>query len=325
MSGKIVPAQSNALGQFMPALEEAKAFAKASIPKNTQRAYASDWNQFSEWCEASHQQEMPAKPETVAAYIASLTKTHRCSTLRRKLAAISKAHSLKGFPNPCSAAPVKNTMKGIEATLGSRPNGKAPVTHDALNRMIDSYEGKTGLDTFRAKAILLVGFAGAFRRSELCDLRLSDLTWHHEGVVILLRKSKTDQRGEGQQKAIPYVPGRLCAAKALAEWVRYLPPNADQPVFCGFDRDGLPGKKPLSPQTVALIVKGAAHNAGLDASVFSGHSLRSGHVTEARARGVADSATMQTTGHKRVETLEMYDRRNNPFQKGSAGDVLKFR
>lgn len=317
--------QSAGLSTITQAVEEAKSFASASIPANTKRAYASDWADFTNWCSRAGQSPLPASPATVAAYIAVLAPTHRASTIRRRLAAISKAHSMKGLPNPCGVESVKATMKGIEATIGSRPNGKAPVTYNALERMIGCYGDTNTLDAMRSRALLLVGYAGAFRRSELCALTRADVTWHAEGAVILLRKSKTDQRGEGQQKAIPFVPGKMCAATALQLWMKCIPTDPSQPIFCAFTRDGLPGKRALSPQTVALIVKSAAESCGIDPSTVSGHSLRSGHVTEARSRGVADSATMQTTGHKRVETLEMYDRRNNPFSKGSAADVLKGR
>lgn len=326
MAHKIVLSPPAAdLAVLAPALEDARQFAQAGFPANTQRAYASDWAQFVEWCESVRIQPLRAPPEAIAAYIAVLAKTHKASSIRRKLAAIAKAHAMKGLPNPCSTDAVRRTMKGVEATIGSRTQGKSPVTHDALSRMIDGYGERTDLEALRSRALLLTGFAGAFRRSELCSLRRCDLTWHQEGVVILLRKSKTDQRGEGYQKAIPYVPGRMCAAQALAEWINRLPADDSQPVFCSFTRDGLPSKRALTPQSVALVVKGAAMKAGIDPSTVSGHSLRAGHVTEARARGVSDSATMQTTGHKRVETLDMYDRRNNPFTKGSAADVLRSR
>lgn len=311
------------LAAIAPALEEAKKFALAGVPANTQRAYRADWDDFSAWCSEHRCQPMPADPRTLVAYLADQAKSYKTSTIQRRLSAIAKAHSVKGHPNPCSTEPVRATLRGIAATLGSRPEGKAPVTHDALTKMIAAYAGRSDNEALRARAVLLVGFAGAFRRSELCALKTTDLTWSPQGVVILVRKSKTDQRGEGHQKAIPYVGGPLCAATALAAWVKACGGNG--PVFRSLDRYRKVTDRPLTTQSVALIVKGAADKAGIDPATVSGHSLRAGHVTEARARGVADAATMQTTGHRRVETLEMYDRRNNPFQKGSAADVLRSR
>lgn len=319
---EIVPKASTGLAAIAPQLEAAKEFILAGVPKNTQRAYASDWADFTEWCGDHACATMPADPRSIIAYLSDQARDHKASTLRRRLAAIAKMHSVKGHPNPCAVEVVKATMRGIEATLGTRASGKAPVTHETLAKMIDGFGTRRDLDTLRAKAILLVGFAGAFRRSELVALRMEDLSWSPEGVVILVRKSKTDQRGEGQQKAIPYVGGPLCAAGALATWVR-LCASGSGPVFRALGRDGSVSDRAITDQTVALIVKGAASRVGIDPRTVSGHSLRSGHVTEARARGVSDAATMQTTGHKRVETLEMYDRRNNPFSKGSAANVLR--
>lgn len=320
---EIVPMAGSGLALIAPELEAAREYILAGVPKNTQRAYAADWAAFSEWCEDHRQAALPASPATIAAYLSSQARGLKASTLRRRLAAIAKMHSVKGHPNPCGTAPVKATMRGIEATIGTRAQGKAPVTNDALTRMIDGYGTRTDLDALRARALLLVGFAGAFRRSELSDLRMNDLTWSPEGVVILVRKSKTDQRGEGLQKAVPYIGGRMCAAGALAAWVRAVG-SGDGPVFRPILRTGTATiARPLSTQSIALIIKVSAERVGIDPGTVSGHSLRAGHVTEARSRGIADAATMQTTGHKRVETLEMYDRRNNPFSKGSAASVLR--
>lgn len=323
MTTGLIITNGGPLATIRTELEAAREYILAGVPKNTQRAYAADWADFSEWCEEKHQRALPASPATIAAYLSASATSLKPSTLRRRLAAIAKMHSVKGQPNPCGTEPVKATMRGIESVVGTRVEGKAPVTHDALARMIDGYGTQTDLHSLRAKAILLVGFAGAFRRSELVALNMEDLSWSPQGVVILVRKSKTDQRGEGQQKAIPYVGGTMCAAGALAAWVKAVGDNSG-PVFRPILRGGNgTGRHALSTQSVALVVKVAAERAGINPTTVSGHSLRAGHVTEARARGVADAATMQTTGHKRIETLEMYDRRNNPFSKGSAADVLR--
>lgn len=323
MPKDIVPAPSPAaLAAIAPAVEAAKAYAAQSIPKNTQRAYASDWSDFAGWCKDRGLLSMPADPRIIVAYLADKAATLKPSSLRRRLAAIAKAHAVRGQPNPCGVEAVKATMKGIEASHGVRVDAKAPATFDALGAMLGTFGPRTDLEALRARAVLLTGYAGAFRRSELCALTVRDLAWSKEGVVITVRKSKTDQRGVGLEKAIPFVGGPTCAATALRAWLDGAK-ISDGPVIRPIGRDGKVGKKALSPQSVALIVKSAAAVAGLDYETFSGHSLRAGHVTEARARGVADSATMQTTGHKRTETLEMYDRRNNPFSKGSAADVLR--
>jgi site-specific recombinase XerD len=308
----------------MEPLEKAKDFVRDSVPENTRRAYAADWALFSEWCADKRVQNLPAAPHTVAAFIADESKTSKPSTLRRRLAAIGKMHSVAGHANPCSAEAVKATMKGIERSFGIVQASKAPATHAKIEQMVAKCPTVT-LDGLRSRAILLMGYAGAFRRSELCALTCDDLKWSKDGVVVTVRRGKTDQRGKGMTKAIPFVSGGdLCAATSLRVWLTAA--GIDQgPVFRGFTRNGKPKPSPLSDHAVAIIVKEAARRCGFDVSEFSGHSLRAGHVTEARSRGVADAQTMSTTGHKRVETLDIYDRRENAFQKTSAGDVLRSR
>jgi site-specific recombinase XerD len=316
------PVPTTDLAALAPALEAARGYVDRAQPKNTQRAYRADWADFSDFCREHRSSNLPADPRTVVAYLVARADTLKPSSLRRRLAAIGKMHGVKSLPNPCSTEAVKTAMKGVEATFGIRVEAKAPATFDAIEAMVATFGDRTDLEARRARAILLVGYAGAFRRSELCALEARDLRWSQEGVVVTVRRSKTDQRGAGLDKAIPYIGGPTCAASALAAWMREAG-IANGPVFRPLAREGGVRAKALSPQSVALIVKSTADRAGLDGTTFSGHSLRAGHVTEARARGVADSATMQTTGHKRTETLEMYDRRNNPFTKGSAADVLR--
>lgn len=316
----IVPSPAGALSpQVLQAAEKAAEFVRQSVPEGTQRAYAHDWSHFAEWCQMARASALPADPRVIAAYIADQAEDLRPATLRRRLAAISRAHKVAGHPNPCGAEPVPTTMKGIEARYGTMPVQKAPATLDVIHQIVACCSPED-LDGLRNRALLLVGYAGAFRRSELVALEVRDLEWKPEGVVIIVRKSKTDQRGEGKRKAIPFVGGEFCAATALKAWTEAAGIDSG-PVFRAMDRHGYPRKTALSAQSVALIVKAAASKAGLDSSQFSGHSLRSGHVTEARSQGVSDASTMSVTGHKKVETLNIYDRRNNLFQRTSAGAV----
>lgn len=305
-------------------VEKAKEFIRDSVPENTKRAYASDWSGFCVWCEEKKVSPMPADPRTIAAFLADESDVCRPATLRRRLASIGKMHSIAGNPNPCSTEIVRATMKGIERNFGIAQASKAPATQARLEQMVNACPAMT-LDGLRARAILLMGFAGAFRRSELVALNVADLKWTPEGVLVTVRRSKTDQRGEGILKAIPFVNGGgLCAATALKVWLTAAGIDSG-PVFRGFRRNGKPKNEQLSDHAIAIIVKEAARKCGFEASEFSGHSLRAGHVTEARSRGVSDSSTMSTTGHRRVETLDKYDRRENAFQKTSAGEVLKSR
>jgi integrase len=301
--------------------EEAREYVRESVPASTRRAYATDWATFSEWCRKHRQNAMPARPETVALFITERAREIRPSSIRRALAAIAKMHKVAGQQSPCAVEPVPATIKGIERTHGTRKTGKAPANLVAVEKMLTAFPPIT-LDGIRNRALILVGFAGAFRRSELVALTVDDLTWDDEGVVITVQKSKTDQSGEGQEKALPFVADGICAATALKAWL-IAGGVTHGPVFRPMNRNGEPKPIPLNPQSVALIIKVACQKVGLDPKLYSGHSLRSGHVTEARSRGVSDADTMAVTGHKRVETLNLYDKRGNPFKKTSAGAVLK--
>lgn len=304
-------------------VEKAANFVRQSVPENTRRAYTQDWSAFSEWCVTKRVAALPADPRVIAAFIADESHRLRPASIRRRLASIAKMHKVSGHPSPTALEPVPSTMKGIERTYGVAVKAKAPAVLAAVDKMVATFKTDT-FDGLRNRALLLVGFAGAFRRSELVALTASDLRWTDEGVVVTVQRSKTDQRGEGKAKAIPFVADGLCAATALKAWITAARVTTG-PVFRPLDRNGTPKARHMAPQSVALIVKAAARKAGLDPAQYSGHSLRAGHVTEARSRGVADSQTMATTGHKRVETLDTYDRRNNPFTKTSAGEVLKSR
>jgi site-specific recombinase XerD len=303
------------------AAEEAREYVRESVPASTKRAYTADWATFSEWCRRNKVPNLPAAPQVVAAFIADRAKDVRPSTLRRALAAIAKMHKVAGHPSPCASEPVPATIKGIERTHGSAVHGKAPADLAAVERMVQAFPPTT-IDGLRNRALLLVGFAGAFRRSELVALVVDDLDWSDEGVVITVQRSKTDQRGEGMTKALPFVKDGVCAATALKAWL-VAGGVKHGPVFRPMNRNGEPKPVPLNAQSVALIIKVACEKMGMDPKKYSGHSLRSGHVTEARSRGVSDADTMSVTGHKRVETLNTYDKRGNPFAKTSAGAVQK--
>lgn len=300
--------------------EDAREYVRESIPASTKRAYTTDWATFSEWCRQHRLAALPALPSTVALFAADRAKEVRPSTIRRALAAIAKMHKVSGHASPCASEPVPSTIKGIERTHGAMVHGKAPADLSAVERMLEAFPPTT-LDGLRNRALLLVGFAGAFRRSELVAVEVSDLAWSDEGVVITVRHSKTDQRGVGLQKPIPFVREGICAATALKAWL-VAGGVTSGPVFRPMNRLGQPKPIPLNPQSVGLIIKVACEKCGLDPKKYSGHSLRAGHVTEARSRGVSDADTMSVTGHKRVETLNLYDRRGNPFDKTSAGSVL---
>ena len=300
--------------------ENIKTFVDASVPENTARAYRADWNDFLSFCTRRNLIPMPADAATLAAYLTDSAGRVSGATLRRRLSAIKKAHSLAGHNAPTGHAGVAAVMKGINRTHGQKVEGKSPIRLSDIVGMVGKIEGD-GLTATRDRALLLVGFAGAFRRSELGAMCAEDLNWQKEGVVITLNFSKTDQEGIGRTVAIPFTQDKNCAATALKNWLMKAR-ITEGPVFRGVTRGLTLRPEGLSGTAIAVIVKTYAEKIGLDPDEFSAHSLRAGHVTEARAMGVSDEDTMAVTGHKRRETLDMYDRRNNPFARGSAGAVL---
>ncbi len=292
-----------------------------SVPANTKRAYRSDLKDFVSWCEQRRLRSLPAEHQTVALYVSSLAGAgKKPSTISRRLAAIGKAHQLAGHMSPSAHPVVKAAIRGYAMKVGVRPTQKAPITRTEVEKIIAASDGDRLAD-IRNRAILLVGFAGAFRRSELVGLDIEDLEWSDKGVALVTRRGKSDQQGRGHVRAIPFVGGPLCAAVALAMWINDAGIEKG-PVFRTLTKGGVVTARRLDTGSVALIVKSMVKAAGLDPKKYAAHSLRAGHVTEARRQGIADSNTMATTGHKRVETLNTYDRRNNPFQQGSAGAVL---
>ena len=209
-------------GGLPPALtatiEQARDYAERAKSDNTRRAYRADWNDFTEWADTHHLTALPATPETVALYLSHLAETHKCSTLQRRLSAISQAHAAKGYETPTKTALVRAVWQGIRRAKGVAPTCKEPAITEVLRRMVahlpNTLIGK------RDRALLLVGFAGAFRRSELVSLNHADVAFTLEGVTITLRRSKTDQEGEGRKVGLPY-GSRLetCPVRALRAWL----------------------------------------------------------------------------------------------------------
>ncbi|MGI4793468.1 MAG: tyrosine-type recombinase/integrase [Janthinobacterium lividum] len=290
-------------------------YALAEKSPATRRAYRSDFAAFTAWCAGRALAPIPAAPETVAAFIADQANAgFRSSTLGRRVAAIAYAHGLAGLEPPTNSKAVRVVLGGARRKIGTRPAQKAPATAERIAAMLaqlpDTLTGK------RDRALLALGFAGAFRRSELVALELDDLAFEAEGVRIYIRHSKTDQEGRGQEIAVPRGT-QLQPVKALQNWLRAGKIEAG-PVFRSIDRHGRTGAA-LSAQSVALIVKRHAETAGLDPHEFAGHSLRAGFLTSAAEAGADVLRMMEVSRHKRVETVQGYVRRANGF-KGHAGE-----
>ena len=286
-------------------LKAAKRFAHFSKAAATRRAYVSDWGAFVRWCTDRQLEALPASCETAARYLSVLAEAgKKVSTIRRAMSAITFFHRLQEYEPPINEA-VRAVMAGIRRQLGVRVDKKAPVTVDLVRKMIRLVPGT--LIGARDRALLLVGFAGAFRRSELVALTVEDLERHNDGLLLHIRKSKTDQEGAGRQVAIPR-GGKLHVAEALEAWLGAASITTG-PLFRAVDRHGRIADRGLDDQSVATIVKRYATRVGMDPDGFGAHSLRSGFVTSALESGADALRVMDVTGHKDVRTLKGYDRR----------------
>jgi integrase len=246
-------------------------FIRHSKAKNTERAYNSDWKLFVDWCNIFKFNPLPAKEEVIAMYLASLVEEGmKVSTIQRKLVAISQAHKAAEYESPTNGIHVRAEWQGIKRTIGTAQKGKAPAVIEDIRRMVQCMPSSVlGL---RNRALILVGFAGAFRRSEIVSLDREDLEFKREGLIITLRRSKTDQEGQGRKVGVPYGTRlETCPIRTLEEWLDTSHIESG-PIFRRMNRwdQVLDGR--LSAQSVALIIKEAAENAGLDKRIYSGHS-----------------------------------------------------
>lgn len=299
----------------------AEYFAQAQSD-NTRVAYASDWRDFAAWCSSVGACAMPATAETLSYYLVEVAQYLKVSTLQRRLAAISQAHQALGHDTPTKMLAVRKLMAGIRREKGVAQGQKQAITVPQLRAMVKSLDASTALGV-RNKALLLLGFAGAFRRSELVALNWDDLEMEEAGMVATIRRSKTDQEGAGRKAGIPYGSTiTLCPVRAVLAWRTALGQPAVGPVFVGADCKGVLHGRRLDAQTVALIVKGAAKAAGLDPAAFAGHSLRAGLATEAAKEGVSERDIAKQTGHKSMMVLRKYIRDGSLFRDNAAKKVL---
>jgi site-specific recombinase XerD len=311
-------------------LEKAKFFASKSRAENTKKSYASDWRHFEGWCNAHKVKALPAEPSLVAAYLTSLSETCKVSTLQRRLSTIRKAHSLAGFKLDTSHISFIEVWDGIKRTLGNAQKRKAPVLVQDLREIVQDLPGS--LPGIRDRALLLLGFSGAFRRSELVSLNVEDLQFTRDGIVVSLKKSKTDQTGQGKEIGIPYGSARsTCPVRAVQDWLDSSQIQSGA-LFRSINRHGSISDKDLSDKSVALIVKKHIYNIAIQrgmtpeeatiyAAKYSGHSLRAGFATSAVMSGVAEHSIMQQTRHARSDTLRKYIRLGNMWKENAASKV----
>lgn len=280
-------------------------YAAAAQSNATTRAYDADIRHFKQ-----HGGSIPATPTMVAEYLASFAGILAVSTLQHRLVAIHRAHIDIGLASPVMDSLVKRTMQGIRRTLGIKQRQVKALVKDDLLEMMVHVERQRPMKAARDKALLLVGFSGAFRRSELVALRYEDITYFESGVELLIRRSKTDQEGIGRTVFIPHARGSRCPVKALTNWLS-LAGIKSGALFRPINRhDGVVGNKALTPQSVAFIVKSSVRMMAGDeaAKNVAGHSLRAGYCTEAATVGLQPYQIREQTGHTSDVTLTRYIR-----------------
>lgn len=320
-AGELVPIQGGKGADIVPspALEQAREFARHSKAANTLRGYRADWRDFCGWCESHALCPLPASPETVAAYIAECAERLKVGSIQRRLNAIAEAHKATGLESPTAVGLVRNTLKGIRRTLGTAAAQKTPTLTDDIRAMVDATE--VALIDARDRALILLGFAGAFRRSELVGLDIEDCAFGKDGLTVSLHRNKTDQDGAGRKIGIPYGSNpETCPVRTVQAWLAEAGAETG-PLFRSISRHGQVRAARLSGLDVARIVKKLAVRAGLDPAKYAGHSLRAGHATSAAIAGASERSIMKQTGHKSHLMVRRYIRYANLFRENSAGKL----
>ena len=280
---------------------------KNSKANNTLRAYQSDFKDFSAFCNKNGMSSMPTEPKIIALYITHLSKSSKFSTLKRRIASISVIHKLKGHYLDTKHPIIMENLHGIKRTLGSRQKAKKPILINDLKLIIKAIDK----EKIRDKTLILIGFAGGFRRSELVNIDYEDIEFVNEGVKILIKRSKTDQSGEGIIKAIPYFDNQeFCPVISLKIYIKEKFSDKNEGKI--FD---------ISDRSVALIIKRYAKKAGLDSSKYAGHSLRSGFATTAAEFGAEERNIMAMTGHKTTQMVRRYIQEANLFKNNALNKV----
>ena len=285
---------------------------KNSKANNTIRAYESDFKDFSLFCIKNSLIAMPTEPKVLSIYLTHLSKTCKFSTLKRRIASIKVIHKMKGHYLDTKHPLVMENLLGIKRINGAHQRAKKPLLINNLKIIIKAINEleKVKIKKIRDKSLLLLGFAGGFRRSELVNIEFNDLEFVEEGIKILIQRSKTDQLGEGSIKAIPYFKNvEYCPVTNLKNWIKIKNITSGK-VFN------------ISDKSVSLIIKKYALLAGLDPRKYSGHSLRSGFATSAAESGAEERNIMAMTGHKTTQMVRRYIQEANLF-KNNALNKLK--
>ncbi|MCF6291825.1 MAG: site-specific integrase [Robiginitomaculum sp.] len=314
MAEPLIVDQSTAKDRAINCNPEVRDYVQASISDNTRRAYLSDLAHFLAWGGS-----IPAKDITVAEYLADHAETLAMSTLSRRVVSISKAHTSQGLPSPTRSDLIKATLRGIKRTHGKPQRLSSPLLVEDINNIMATLGNRS--KGCRDKALLLIGFAGGFRRSELVSLNVSDIETVCQGMVITITHSKTDQQSKGRKIGIPYAGGRWCPVEALTDWLE-LAQIKDGAIFRPITRHGKITDQRLSSDAVSIIIKARVNAIGLNPANYSGHSLRAGLATNAAMAGVSSWKIRQQTGHASDAMLARYIRSGEMFIDNAAGTLL---
>ncbi len=294
--------------------DEAVRLVEASLSENTRRAYESDLAHFEAWGGS-----LPATPGTVASYLAAHVETLSVATLVRRVATLSKAHEAKGLPNPCRSELVRATLRGIKRVRSTAQREAKPLLREDLFLILNGMGDD--LKDVRDRALLLLGFAGGFRRSELVGLDCGDIERVRQGLIVTLRRSKTDQEGAGRKIGVPHGRTCYCPVTALDRWLT-LSGIEPGPIFRSVDRHGRIHAERLSGEAVSLVIRERLAASGIDPTGYSGHSLRAGFATSAAQIGVSSVKIRAQTGHASDNMLARYVRDGELFIGNAAAALL---
>jgi len=299
---------------------------QSSKANNTVRAYKSDFKDFGLFCVQNGFKNLPSDPKIVSLYLTHLsTKEVKLSTIKRRLVSIGVIHKMKGYYLDTKHPAIVENLMGIKRRKGIVQKGKKPILINDLKRILKviDEENIQDIKKLRDKSIILIGFSGGFRRNEIVSLDYEDLDFVHEGLKITVKKSKTDQYGEGLIKGVPYFENSIyCPVTIVKRWLN-ISKITSGPLFRRFSKGSKLTSNRLTDQTVALLIKNYLNKTGIDSKNYSGHSLRSGFATSAAESGAEERSIMAMTGHKSTEMVRRYIKEANLF-KNNALRKIKF-
>ena len=297
---------------------------KSSKAANTIRAYKSDFHDFGLFCVKNGLKTLPTDPKTVSLYLTFLaTNNIKISTIKRRLVSIGIVHKMKGHYLDTKHPAIVENLMGIKRRKGIKQTGKKPILISDLKQIINVIDEEkiSELKIIRDRSIILLGFGGGFRRNELVSLNIEDLDFVNEGLKIIIKRSKTDQYGEGTLKALPYFDNdKYCPVKSLKNWIK-ISDIKTGPLFRKFYKGIKLSNNRLTDQTVALLIKEYLYKAGIDNANYSGHSLRSGFATSAAEAGAEERSIMNMTGHKSTEMVRRYIKEANLFKNNALNKI----